>query len=58
MVILPPNNEGDRDTSEDSGDENELLWNNFKRSQLLAGATADLSTLNGNILLGAGDERK
>ena len=58
MVILPPNNEGDRDTSEDSGDENELLSNNFNRSQLLAGATADLSKLNGNILLGAGDERK
>ena len=36
LVILPPNDEGDRDTDEDSGDENELLQNNLKRNQLLA----------------------
>ena len=29
LVILPPNDEGDRDTNEDSGDENELLPNNL-----------------------------
>ena len=28
LVILPPNDQGDRDTDEDSGDENELLPNN------------------------------
>ena len=31
-VILPPNNKGDRDTNEDSGDENELLPINSNRS--------------------------
>ena len=54
MFILPPSNEGDRDTDEDLGDENELLPNNLNRSQLLAGATVDLSTSSGNISLGAG----
>ena len=28
LVILPPNDQGDRDTDEDSGDENELLPKN------------------------------
>ena len=32
LVILPPNNKGDRDTNEDSGDENELLPINSTRS--------------------------
>ena len=32
LVILPPNNKGDRDTNEDSGDENELLPINSNRS--------------------------
>ena len=58
MVILPPNNEADRDTDEDSGDENELFLNNLNGSQLLAGATVDLSTSSGNISLGAGDEEE
>ena len=58
MVILPTNDEGDRDTDEDSGDENELLPNNLNRSELLAGATVDLSTSSGNISLGAGDEKE
>ena len=58
MVILPWNNEGDRDTNEDSGDENELLSNNLNRSQLLSGATVDLSTSSGNILPGSGDEEE
>ena len=44
MFILPPNDESDRDTDEDSGDGNELLTNNLNRSQLLAGPTVDLST--------------
>ena len=26
LVILPPNDKGDRDTDDDSGDENELRW--------------------------------
>ena len=56
LVILPPNNEGDRDTDEDSGDQNELPTNNLNRSQLLAGATVDLSTSSSNISLGPGDE--
>ena len=56
MVILPSNDEGDRDTDEDSGDENELLENNLNRNQLSAGATVNLSTSSGNILLGAEDE--
>ena len=43
-LFLPPNDEGDRDTDEDSGGENELLPNNLNRSQLSARATADLST--------------
>ena len=58
LVILPPNDKGDRDTEEDSGDENKLFPNNLNRGQLLAGAAADLSTSNGNISLGAGDEEE
>ena len=58
LVILPPNDEGDRDTNEDSGDENELLPTNLNRIQLSAGATVDLSTSSGNISLGAGDEEE
>ena len=44
LVILPPNNKGDRDIDGNSGDENEILPNNLNRSQLLVGATVDLST--------------
>ena len=58
LVILPPNDEGDRDTDEDSGDENELLSNNLDKIQLLAGGTVDFSTSSGNILLGAGDKEE
>ena len=58
LVILPSNDEGDRDTDEDSGDENELLPNNLNRTQLLAGSTVDLSTSSGNISLGIGDEEE
>ena len=58
LVILPPNDESDRDTEEDSGDVNELLPNNLNRSQLLAGTTVDLSTSSGNTSLGAWDEEK
>ena len=58
LVILPLNGEGDRDTNEDSGDENELLPTNLNRIQLSAGATVDLSTSSGNISLGAGDEEE
>ena len=32
LVILPPNSKGDRDTNEDSGDENELLPINSNQS--------------------------
>ena len=46
LFILPLNDEGDRDADEDSGDENEVLPNG---SQLLGGATVDLSTSSGNI---------
>ena len=58
MFILPPNDEGYRNTDEDSGDENEPLPNNLNRSQLLADATVDLSTSSGNISLGAGDKEE
>ena len=58
LVILPPNDEGDRDTDEDSGNENELLPNKLNRRLLLAGATVDLSTSSGNISLGTGDEEE
>ena len=58
MFILPPNDEGDSDTDEDSRDENELLLSNLNRSKLLAGATAELNTSCGNILLCAGDKEK
>ena len=59
LVFLPSNNEGDRDTDEGSGDENELLPNNLNRNhQLSAGATVDLNISSGNILLGAGDEEE
>ena len=58
MVILCPNNEGERDTNEDWGDENELLLNNLNRSQRLAGATDDLSKSSSNIFQGAGDEEE
>ena len=49
LVVFPPDDEGDRDTNENSGDGNELLPNNLNRSQLLAGATVDHSTSSGNI---------
>ena len=55
LVILPPNDDSGGDTDEDSGGENELLPNNLNRSQLLAGATFDLSASSSNISLGAGD---
>ena len=58
LVILPPNNKGDRDTNENSGDENELFPINLNRSQHLAGATVALSTSSSNILLGTGDEEE
>ena len=58
FAILPPNDKRDRDTDEDSGDENELLPNNLSKSQLLAGATVDLGTSSDNILPGAGDEEE
>ena len=58
LVILPSNNEGDRNTDEDSEDENELLPNNISRSKLLAGAAVDLSASSGNILLGVGDKEE
>ena len=58
FAILPPNVESDRDTDEDSGDENDLLPNNLSKSQLLAGATVDLGTSSDNILPGAGDEEE
>ena len=58
LVILPPNNEGDIDSDEDSEDENELLESNLIRSQFLAGAIADVSTSSGNISLYAGDKEE
>ena len=58
MVILTPNNEGDRDTDEDSRDENELLPNNLNWSQLLTCATVQVSISNGTISLGASDEEE
>ena len=56
--ILPLKDKGDRDTDEDSGDENEVLLKSLSRSQLLAGVTVDLSTSSGNISQGAGDEEE
>ena len=58
LVILPPTNEDDRDTDEESEDENELLPNNLKRSHFLSGATVDSSLSSWNISLGAGDEEE
>ena len=58
LVVLSPNDKGDRDTNEDSGDEKELLPNKINRNQLLAGSTVDLTTSSGNISLGAGDEEE
>ena len=58
LVILPPNDEGDRGTNKDSGDQNELFPSNLNRSQLLAGATVDLSTSSGNNSLGGEDEEE
>ena len=58
LVMLTPNNDGERDTNQDWGDENELLLNNLNRSQRLAGATDDLSKSSSNILQGAGDEEE
>ena len=55
LFILPLNDEGDRDTDEDSGEENEVLP---KGSQLLGGATVDLSTSSGNISQCVGDEEE
>ena len=55
LFILPLNAEGDRDTDEDSGDENEVLPNG---SQLLGGATVDLSISSGNISQCLGDEEE
>ena len=45
-MILPSNNQTDRDTDEESGDKNYLLLNYLNRTQLLAGATVDLSASN------------
>ena len=56
--ILPLKDKGDRDTDEDSGDENEVLLKSLSRSQLLAGVTVDLSTSSGNISQGAEDEEE
>ena len=53
--ILPPNNEGDKDIDEDSGDENELLPKNQTEVKF---STVDLSTSSGNILLSAGVEEE
>ena len=58
LVISSPSEEGDRDTDEDPGDENQLLPNNLSRCQRLAGATADLSTSKGNIFLSARDKQE
>ena len=58
LVVLSPNDKGDRDTNEDSGDEKELLPNKINRNQLLAGSTVDLTTSSGNISLGAGGEEE
>ena len=58
LVMLSPNNDGEKDTNQDWGDENELLLNNLNRSQRLAGATDDLSKSSSNILQGAGDEEE
>ena len=43
LVVLSPNNEGDRANDEYSGAENELLLNALNRSQLIAGATINLA---------------
>ena len=58
LVILPPNDQDDRETDEDSGDENELLPSKLNRIQLLGDATVDLSTSSGNNLLVVGDEER
>ena len=55
LVIITRNNAV---IDEDSEDENELVPKNLSRSQLLAGATADLSTSSDKILPGAGDEEE
>ena len=52
LVILPPNDEGNKHTNENSGDENELLLNNLNRRPLLADVTVDLITSSGNIPIG------
>ena len=52
LVILPPNDEGNKYTNENSGDENELLLNNLNRRPLLADVTVDLITSSGNIPIG------
>ena len=56
MVVLPTNEVGDRDTDDDSRDKNEPPPNKLNRCQLSTGATVDLSTSSGKILLRAGDE--
>ena len=53
MVILPSNNETDRDTNE-----TEHLPNNSSRSQLLDSAPVYLGTSNGSILLDTEDQEK
>ena len=52
LVILPPNDEGNNYTNENSGDENGLLLNNLNRRPLLADVTVDLITSSGNIPIG------
>ena len=58
LVILPPNDEGNNYTNENSGDENELLLNNLNRRPLLADVTVDLITSSGNIPIGTWDEEE
>ena len=55
LVILPSNDENDRDVNKGSGELLPDIWNS---SQLLAGATVDLSKSSGNILLGAEGEEE
>ena len=58
MVFLPPSDESDRGTNENSGDKNELRPNNLNRSQILAGATVYPSISSSNISQGAAEKKE
>lgn len=56
LMIVPPENHGDGETDEDSGDENEMNANKLNRNQLLANANVTLNTTVSNVSIHCGND--